>query len=80
MHKNIDVRIAGFERIATVQIDESSTASAVLAAAGHLGGVEAAARQLVRIAHTIMPDPGLVSQYHERYGDFRAELKRRGYL
>ncbi len=67
-------------RYAVPENPECAVGAAVLAAAPRLGGVEESAKRLVRIARTVAPEPHLVSQYEERYREFREELRRRGFL
>jgi len=59
---------------------ESAFGSAVLAAAGHFGGVPQAIAALVRIEASFAPDLTKTAQYDEIYARFCEELKRRRYL
>ncbi|HRU07473.1 MAG TPA: carbohydrate kinase, partial [Candidatus Brocadiia bacterium] len=59
---------------------ESAMGACVLAAAGRLGGVWAAAEQMARVERVFEPAAGRGTVCGEVYGRWVEALKRRGYL
>ena len=53
--------------------------AAALAAAPDCGSVSEACQRVVRIRHTIGPDPAIRKHYDDKYAEFRRECARRGY-
>jgi sugar (pentulose or hexulose) kinase len=59
---------------------ECAVGAAVLAAAAFLGDFTRASEMLVRIGRRVDPDARLAAAYDEEFMEFKAELRRRGYL
>jgi len=63
-------------------VTETAFGAAILAAAGcwHGGSVAGATAAMVRLQQSFEPDAGLGPVYDQRYQDFLAALRRRGYV
>jgi xylulokinase len=63
-----------------VRNPETALGAALVALAADYGGVAAVARQAVEYVDEVDPDPRLRNHYADKYAQFCAELRRRGYL
>ena len=55
---------------------DAAMGSALLAASGDMGGLDAAAGRMIRFERTVDPDPALVAPYREIYGRFLQDMRK----
>lgn len=64
------------KRIIVPAVVDAAMGSALLAAAGDMGGLAPAAEAMIRYEKTAEPDPALVGKYEEIYGKFKEDIER----
>ena len=63
-------------RLMVPEVVDAAMGSALLAASGHFGGLEGAARQMIRYSVRMEPDATLVRHYAEIYARFREDIAK----
>lgn len=63
-------------QLKTPAVVDAAMGSALLAASGSMGGLEQAARAMVRYDRTVDPDPALAERYQDIYRRFLGDLRR----
>lgn len=63
-------------RLEVPAVVDAAMGSALLAASGDMGGLDGAARAMIRYAKAAEPDPALTGPYAEIYAQFREDIRK----